>query len=205
MNSKVIDIIPENPDQRCIDLAVDELSSGGILCYPTDTVYGLGASIKNKGAIEQISRIKRIANNKLLSFICKDLKDISHYAHVSNHAYKIMRRCLPGPYTFILPATNKTPKLLSQKRRTVGIRIPDSKLCQILVDQLETPILSTSVPAGPDEILNDPFEIERRIGDKLDLILNGGILVSEPSTVADLTDYEPLIIRKGAGDPALIY
>jgi len=205
MNSKVIDIIQENPDQRCIDLAVGELRNGGILCYPTDTVYGLGASIMNKSAIEKISRIKRIANNKLLSFICKDLKDISQYAHVSNPSYKIMRRCLPGPYTFILPATSETPKILSQKRRTVGIRIPDNKLCQLLVDQLETPLLSTSVPAGPDEILNDPFEIERRIGDKLDLILNGGILVSEPSTVVDLTDYEPVMIREGAGDPSLIY
>jgi tRNA threonylcarbamoyl adenosine modification protein (Sua5/YciO/YrdC/YwlC family) len=205
MNSKVIDIIPANPDQRCIDLAVGQLKKGGILCYPTDTVYGLGASIKNKGAIEQISRIKRIANSKLLSFICKDLKDISYYAHVSNPAYKIMRRCLPGPYTFILPASSQTPKILSQKRRTVGIRIPDNILCQMMVDQLETPILSTSVPAGPDEILNDPYEIERRIGDKLDLILNGGILVSEPSTVVDLTNYEPVVIRKGAGDLGLIY
>jgi len=205
MNSKVLDIIPENPDQRCIDLAVDELRNGGIICYPTDTVYGLGASIRNKGAIEKISRIKKIANHKLLSFICKDLKDISCYAHVSNHAYRIMRRCLPGPFTFILPATNKTPKLLSQKRRTVGIRIPDNTLCQIMVDQLEMPILSTSVPAGPDEILNDPYEIERRIGDKLDLILNGGILVSEPSTVVDLSNNAPVIIREGAGDPGLIY
>ena len=205
MNSKVIDILPENPDQRCIDIAVNELGHGGIICYPTDTVYGLGASIRNKTAIEKISRIKRIANNKLLSFICKDLKDIAHYAHVSNHAYKTMRRCLPGPFTFILPATSETPKLLSQKRRTVGIRIPDSLLCQLIVDQLGMPILSTSVPAGPDEILNDPYEIERRMGDKLDLILNGGILVSEPSTVVDLTSDEPKIIREGAGDIGLIY
>jgi len=205
MKSKVIDIIPENPDQRCIDLALNELRDGGIICYPTDTVYGLGASIMNKAAIEKISRIKSIANHKLLSFICKDLKDIACYAHVSNQAYKIMRRCLPGPYTFILPASSETPKRLSQKRRTVGIRIPDSILCQTMVDQLEMPILSTSVPAGPDEILNDPYEIERRIGDKLDLILNGGILFSEPSTVVDLTDYEPKIIREGAGDLGLIY
>jgi len=205
MNSKVVDIISENPDQRCIDLAVDELRNGGIVCYPTDTVYGLGASIVNKAAVEQISRIKRTANHNLLSFICKDLKDISCYAHVSNHAYKIMRRSLPGPFTFILPATNKTPKRLSHKRRTVGIRIPDNILCQAMVDQLGMPILSTSVPAGPDEILNDPFEIERRIGDKLNLILNGGILISEPSTIVDLTNNEPVIIRKGAGDLALIY
>ena len=205
MNSRVVDIILKNPDQRCIDLAVDKLKDGGIICYPTDTVYGLGASIRNKRAIEKISRIKSIANQKLLSFICKDLKDISSYAYVSNHAYKIMRRCLPGPYTFILPATSEAPKRLSQKRRTVGIRIPDSILCKTIVDQLGLPILSTSVPAGPNEILNDPYEIERRFGDKLDLILNGGILVSKPSTVVDLTNHKPVIIRKGAGDTALIY
>ena len=205
MNSKVIDIILENPDQRSIQKAVNILESGGIISYPTDTVYGLGASIMNKRAFEQISRIKKIANHKLLSFICKDLKDISLYAHVSNHAYKIMRRCLPGPFTFVLPATNETPKRLYQKRRTVGIRIPDSKLCFALVEQLGVPILSTSVPAGPDEILNDPFEIERRFGDKLDLIFNGGLLVSMPSTVVDLTEIEPVILRKGAGDLSLIY
>jgi tRNA threonylcarbamoyl adenosine modification protein (Sua5/YciO/YrdC/YwlC family) len=205
MNSKIVDIILKNPDQRCIDLAVEKLRDGGIICYPTDTVYGLGASIRNKRAVEKISRIKSIANQKLLSFICKDLKDISSYAYVSNRAYKIMRRCLPGPYTFILPATSETPKRLSQKRRTVGIRIPDSILCKTMVDQLGLPILSTSVPAGPNEILNDPYEIERRFGDKLDLILNGGILVSKPSTVVDLTNHEPVIIRKGAGDTALIY
>jgi tRNA threonylcarbamoyl adenosine modification protein (Sua5/YciO/YrdC/YwlC family) len=159
----------------------------------------------NKGAIDQINQIKKIASRKLLSFICKDLKDIALYAHVSNHAYKIMRRCLPGPFTFVLPATNETPKRIYQKRRTVGIRVPDNKLCRLLVEQLGTPLLSTSVPAGPDEILNDPYEIERRIGDKLDLILDGGILISRPSTVVDLTGHEPEIIRNGAGDVGLVY
>jgi tRNA threonylcarbamoyl adenosine modification protein (Sua5/YciO/YrdC/YwlC family) len=205
MNSIVIDIIVKNPDQRSIDLAVAKVQNGGIICYPTDTVYGIGASVTNGRAIEKIDKIKRIANKKLLSLICKDLKDISQYAYVSNQAYKIMRRCLPGPYTFILPATSQTPKKLSQKRRTVGIRIPDSPLCQTLVECLGTPIINTSVPAGPDEILNDPFEIERRIGNDLDLIFNGGILISEPSTVVDLTDYTPQIIREGAGDVSLIY
>lgn len=205
LNSKVIEIIPQNPDQRCIDLAVDKLKAGGVISYPTDTIYGLGASIMNKRAFEKISSIKRIANDKLLSFICKDLKDIALYAHVSNQAYRIMRRCLPGPFTFILPATNETPKRLFKNRRTVGIRVPDSKLCHTLVDQLGVPILSTSVPAGPDEIINDPYEIERRFGDRLDLILDGDILVSEPSTVVDLTGEEPEIIREGAGDISLVY
>ncbi len=205
MNSKVIDIVPDNPDQRCVDIAVDKLQKGGIISYPTDTVYGMGTSITNVRAIEQINRIKRIVNKKLLSLICKDLKDIAQYAYVSNQAYKIMRRCLPGPYTFILPATSQTPKRLSHKRRTVGIRIPDNTLCQTLVHTLGSPLINTSVPAGPDEILNDPYEIERRIGNDLDLILNGGILISAPSTVVDLTDHAPQILREGAGDTSLIY
>ena len=204
-NSKVYEIIPENPDQRYIDLAISKLSNGGVICYPTDTVYGLGASVKNNRAIEQINHIKRMANRKLLSLICKDLKDIANYAYVSNQAYKIMRRCLPGPYTFILPATNETPKRLFQKRRTVGIRVPDSKLCQALVKALGMPLINTSVPAGPDEILNDPYEIERRIGNDLDLIFDGGIRISKPSTVVDLTGPEPAIIREGAGEISLIY
>jgi tRNA threonylcarbamoyl adenosine modification protein (Sua5/YciO/YrdC/YwlC family) len=205
MGSKIVDIIPENPDQRYINLAVCKLKDGGVISYPTDTVYGLGASLRNNRAIEHINRIKKVVNKKLLSIICKDLKDIALYAYVSNRAYKIMRRCLPGPYTFILPATNETPKRLSQNRRTVGIRVPDSALCQALVETLGFPLINTSVPAGPDEILNDPYEIERRIGNELDLILNGGILISEPSTVIDLTGAEPQILRKGAGDLSLIY
>jgi tRNA threonylcarbamoyl adenosine modification protein (Sua5/YciO/YrdC/YwlC family) len=205
MNSKVVDIITDSPDQRCVDLAVEKLHGGGIISYPTDTVYGMGTSITNVRAIEQIDRIKRIVNKKLLSIICKDLKDITQYAYVSNQAYKIMRRCLPGPYTFILPSTSQTPKRLSHKRRTVGIRIPDNALIQSLILTLGSPLINTSVPAGPDEILNDPYEIERRIGNDLDLILNGGILISEPSTVVDLTDYAPQIIREGAGDTSLIY
>jgi tRNA threonylcarbamoyl adenosine modification protein (Sua5/YciO/YrdC/YwlC family) len=205
MTKKIYEILPENPDQRFINIAVSILSNGGVICYPTDTVYGLGASILNNRAIERINHIKRTENKKMLSLICKDLKDIAHYAYVSNQSYKIMRRCLPGPFTFILPATSQTPKRLSQKRRTVGVRIPDSRLCQILVEQLGIPLINTSVPAGADEILNDPHEIDRRIGSQLDLIFDGGILISEPSTVVDLTGAEPQVIRKGAGDIALIY
>jgi tRNA threonylcarbamoyl adenosine modification protein (Sua5/YciO/YrdC/YwlC family) len=116
-----------------------------------------------------------------------------------------MKRCFPGPFTFVLPATSKTPKKLYQKRRTVGIRVPDSELCRVLVEQLGSPILSTSVPAGPDEVLNDPKEIDRRIGDQIELILDGGILISRPSTVVDLTGDEPQVTRAGKGDVSLIY
>ena len=205
MNSKIYEIIPENPDQRYINTAVSILKEGGVICYPTDTVYGLGASILGNRAIERINHIKRLANKKLLSLICKDLKEIAHYTYVSNQSYKIMRRCLPGAYTFILPATSQTPKRLFQKRRTVGVRVPDNRLCQVLVETLGLPLINTSVPAGADEILNDPYEIDRRIGHELDLIFDGGILLSEPSTIVDLTDAEPQVIREGAGDISLIY
>jgi len=205
MSCVIVKVYPNSPHRRVIRQAVDVLRDGGVISYPTDTIYGLGAAIDNKSAIERIYHIKRISNSKLLSFICKDIQDISQYAYITNSSYKIMKRCVPGPFTFILPATSKTPKKLYQKRRTVGIRIPKSELCQALVEDLGTPIISTSVPAGPDEVLNDPLEIRRRLGDQIDLILDGGILISEPSTVVDLTTHEPGIIREGKGDVSLIY
>ena len=204
MPAKILEIFPDNPHQRYINMAVDVLISGGLISYPTDTVYGLGASIQSKSAIERIYNIKQISNSKLLSFICKDLQDISQYAYISNSNFRIMKRCLPGPFTFILPSTNNTPKKLFQKRRTVGIRIPDSALCHALVSTLGCPVISTSVPAGPDEILNDPEEINRRMGEQLDMILDGGKLISEPSTIVDLSGEEPVVVRKGKGDISLI-
>jgi tRNA threonylcarbamoyl adenosine modification protein (Sua5/YciO/YrdC/YwlC family) len=205
MVNKIIEIDPEHPSLRIVKKAVTILEEGGVISYPTDTIYGLGANIEIKSAVERIYRIKKISNYKLLSFICLDIKDISNYAYISNQSYKIMRRCLPGPFTFILPATSKTPKLLNQKRGTVGIRIPKSELCHQMVKLLNRPIISTSVPAGADEVLNDPLEIERRIGDQLDLILDGGLIISQPSTIVDLTGEAPVIIRKGRGDVELIF
>jgi tRNA threonylcarbamoyl adenosine modification protein (Sua5/YciO/YrdC/YwlC family) len=203
--AKLLKIYPDNPHQRYIKMASDILSNNGLISYPTDTVYGLGASIYSKSAVDRIYKIKQVSNTKLLSFICKDIGEISEYAQISNSNFRIMKRCLPGPFTFILPTTNKTPKILYQKRRTVGIRIPDNSLCHALVSTLGNPVISTSVPAGKHEILNDPDEINRRMGDQLDIILDGGTLFSEPSTIIDLTGSEPKIIRQGKGDPDLIY
>ena len=202
--NKIIEIDPDHPSLRIVKKAVKILEAGGVISYPTDTIYGLGASIEIKSAVERIYKIKKIFKYKLLSFICSDIKDISNYAYISNQSYKIMKRCLPGPFTFILPATSKTPKLLNQKRGTVGIRIPKSELCNQMVELLGKPIISTSVPAGADEVLNDPLEIERRMGDQLDLILDGGLIISQPSTIVDLTTDEPSIVRKGKGDISLI-
>jgi tRNA threonylcarbamoyl adenosine modification protein (Sua5/YciO/YrdC/YwlC family) len=200
-----IKVYPQHPHVRAINKAVDILKNDGVIIYPTDTVYGLGASIKSKSAIERIYNIKKISNHKLLSFICSDFQNVSQYAYISNIAFKIMKRCLPGPFTFILPATRLVPKILFQKRPTVGVRIPDSILCQTLVKELGLPIISTSVPAGADEILNDPLEIDKRYSTKIDLLLDNGILVSEPSTIVDLTTEDPVIIRKGKGDISLLY
>ena len=205
MAAQILKIFIKSPHQRYVNITVGALRDGAVICYPTDTVYGLGASISHKSALERIYQIKKISNNKLLSFICKDLQDVAQYAYISNPSYKLMKRCVPGPYTFILPATSKTPKKLFQKRRTVGIRIPDCQVCRMMVEFLGTPIISTSIPAGPDEILNDPEEINRRFGHQVDIILDGGILISEPSTIVDLTDKSPRILRKGKGDTGLIY
>ena len=205
MSKNWIKVYPQHPHTRAINKTVAVLQNNGVIIYPTDTVYGLGASVCSKSALERIYRIKKVSNNKLLSFICSDFHNISQYAYISNGAFKIMKRCLPGPFTFILPATKLVPKILVKKRSTVGVRIPNSKLCQTLVKTLGFPIISTSVPAGPDEILNDPSEIEKRYYAQIDLLLDNGILVSQPSTIVDLTEDNPVIIREAAGDISLIY
>jgi tRNA threonylcarbamoyl adenosine modification protein (Sua5/YciO/YrdC/YwlC family) len=198
-------VYPENPHLRVVNKAVEILLDDGVLIYPTDTTYGLGAAISSKKGIEKIYQIKKIASNKLLSFICPDLKNLSEYAHVSNHAYKIMKRCVPGPYTFILPATKIVPKLLHQKRRTVGIRIPDSPLCHEILNALGEPILSTSVPNGEDGFFTDPHEIINNMENDIDMVLDAGIINSTPSTIVDLSQDAPEIIREGTGDISLIY
>jgi tRNA threonylcarbamoyl adenosine modification protein (Sua5/YciO/YrdC/YwlC family) len=202
---EIFKVYPAHPHNRVINKAVQFLNNDGVVIYPTDTVYGLGAALFSKKGIDRIYQIKKVSNNKLLSFIVPDFKSIAQYAHVSNYAYKILKRCLPGPFTFILPATNHVPKKLFQKRQTVGIRMPDNNLCIELVKALESPIISASVPAGPDEILNNPEEIVKRFGNEIDLVMDGGVLVSEPSTIVDLTGMEAEIIRKGSGDISLIF
>lgn len=190
-----------NPEPRVITKAVEVMQNGGIIIYPTDTVYGMGCSIENKNAIEKIYLIKQRRPDKPFSFVCSDLTHISTYAHVSNSAFKIMKRLIPGPYTFILPAQRmkQLPKLLLSKRKTVGIRVPESPVAQELVKRLGHPVLSTSVTLSGGEILNDPQDIISSFANRVDLILDGGTLVSEPSTVIDLTGTHPEIIRSGSG------
>jgi tRNA threonylcarbamoyl adenosine modification protein (Sua5/YciO/YrdC/YwlC family) len=191
----------ENPQLRYINKAVSILKEGGVIIYPTDTVYGIGCDIFNKAALERIFAIKN--DSKLFSFVCSDLKDISKYAKVSDYAYRTMRHHLPGPYTFILPAAKLVPKKLWSKRKTVGIRVPNNLISMKLVEELGNPIISTSTTNRKGDVIYDPFEIRNIFETQVDLMLSMGPLMGKPSTVVDLSTEEPEILRKGAGDVSL--
>jgi tRNA threonylcarbamoyl adenosine modification protein (Sua5/YciO/YrdC/YwlC family) len=193
-------INPINPQKRLIDKAAEILMEGGVMAYPTDTIYGFGCDMYNKKAIQRIYQIKKRDLQKPFSFICSDLKNISLYAQVTNSAYKIMKRCLPGPYTFILLGTKLVPKIMTTKRKTVGIRVPDNNICLSLVRTLGHPIISTSVGLSGQEVLSDPSLIEETFGSQIDLTIDGGILANQPSTIISLIDDEIEVIREGSGE-----
>lgn len=197
---EVLHIHPNNPQMRFINRAVEILKEGGLIIYPTDTVYGLGCDIFQKKAIEKIYQIKPNLDNKPLSFICADLKDISKYAKVSTQVYRLLKYAFPGPYTFILPAAREVPKKLWSKRKTVGIRVPDNLIAQSLARELGHPIVSTSITNDNGEVLNDEESIVKYYGKKVDLILYAGPLGLTPSTIIDFSTEEPEIVRVGAGD-----
>jgi tRNA threonylcarbamoyl adenosine modification protein (Sua5/YciO/YrdC/YwlC family) len=190
----------QNPQLRLIRRAVEILKGGGIVIYPTDTVYGMGCDLFNKKGIERIYEIQRRDRKKPLSFLCADLKDISRYARVSDDAYKIMKRLLPGPYTFILEASRLVPKIILPKRHTTGIRVPDNRICQALVAELGSPVISASVKDEAGELLSDPRVIEERFGRRVDMIIDGGIIAAEPSSVISLLDEGSEVLRAGKGD-----
>jgi len=196
----MLSINSQNPQMRLIRKAVDVLRQGGIIIYPTDTVYGLGCDLSNKKGIERIYELKRRNRKQPLSFICSDLKHISQYAKVTDYAYKTMKRLLPGPYTFILEASRLVPKIILPKRSTTGIRVPDNQICLDLIKELGQPIISTSVKTTDGEDLGAPYEIEERFGRMVDLIIDGGIIIPEPSSVISLVDDNIEIIRNGKGD-----
>ncbi len=194
---------PETPQLRYINKAIDVLKRGGVIIYPTDTVYGIGCDIFNKEALEKIFSIKNDSSNKLFSFVCSDLKDIAKYARVSDYAYRTMKHLLPGPYTFILPAAKLVPKKLWSKRKTVGIRVPNHAVTLTLVKEFGHPIISTSTTNRKGEVLIDPFEIRNIFNLQVDLMLASGNLSGDPSSVIDLSSEVPEIIREGAGDVSL--
>ena len=196
----LVRINPQNPQPRLIRRVVEALEDGGVIAYPTDTVYGFGCSLYNKKAIERIYLLKRSEKNRPFSFICADLKDISLYCKVPNYAYKIMKRLLPGPYTFVLEGTKLVPKIMLTKRKTAGIRVPNNPISLAIVTELGHPVISTSAMLPGGESLYDPADIDQHLGKSLDLVIDGGILASEPSSVIDLTGDTPKILRRGKGD-----
>ena len=196
----LIEINPINPQQRLIDRVVEILRHGGVIAYPTDTSYGIGCDILNKKAIERVYLIKQRPKNKPFSFLCSDLKNISHYAKVTNYAYKTMRRMLPGPYTFILEGSNEVPKMMLTKRRTAGIRVPNNPICMALINSLGNPIISTTASVGDEEVLNEPWLIDTHFGKQLDMVIDGGPVPGEPSSVVSLINDEPQVLREGVGD-----
>jgi len=199
----ILTINPNNPQLRLIRKVADVLKGGAVIGYPTDTIYGVGCDLFHPEAIRKIHRLKKLDGKKPLSFICADLKDISQYAYVSNQAYKLMKRLLPGAYTFVLKATKLVPKIALTKQKTVGIRIPDNKICLALVKSLGNPIISTSVYKPDEGLYNDPEEIDERFGRQLDLVIDGGIIVPAHSSIIDFTDDAPRVIRRGKGDVSL--
>ncbi len=198
----ILRLHPDNPQERLLRQAVKVLEKGGVLVYPTDTVYGLGCDVENRRAIERIYQLKQVDPRKPMSIICPDLSMVSDYvASVPTSVFRILKRLTPGPYTFILEASSKVPRVMLTKQRTVGIRIPDNPVCAMLVAMLGRPILSTSITLEDEtHVVEDPEDIYEQWGSRVDMVLDGGILMTERSTVVDLTEGHPKLIRQGKGD-----
>ncbi|MEO8582296.1 MAG: L-threonylcarbamoyladenylate synthase [Flavitalea sp.] len=193
---------PQNPQERNIKTAVDILSGGGVIIYPTDTIYGLGCDIHQPKAIQRICRIKNIDPAKAqLSFICYDLSDMSRYIKtMPTSTYRMLKQYLPGPYTFILPASKEVPKLLKSKKDTIGLRIPNNLIARNIVKELGHPILSASLPGEMVEEYTDPELINENFEKLVDVVIDGGIGGMVPSTIIDCTGDEPVVVRKGLGE-----
>lgn len=198
--AQLLVIDPLRPNPRKLAQAVQVLDRGGVIAYPTDTVYGIGCDLHNRKAIDKIYKIKRMDRGHPLSFICSDLSNIADYAYVTDFAYRWLRRLLPGAFTVVLPAHRSVPKVLLEKRREVGIRVPECPIAMNLIEQLGRPIISTSA-THPEtgEIFIDAEEVRDVLGEELDLVIDGGLLTNEPSTVVSLIDDEITILREGKG------
>jgi tRNA threonylcarbamoyl adenosine modification protein (Sua5/YciO/YrdC/YwlC family) len=198
----LLHIHPKDPQARQIKTAVQTLEKGGIIIYPTDTIYGLGCDILQHKAVEKICRIKKVDPKKAqLSFICSDLSHLSDYAkQLPTATYRLLREYLPGPYTFILPASKMVPKILQSKKDTIGLRIPDNKIALAIVRELGRPILSASLPGENVEDYTDPEVMYENFRNEVDIVVEGGIGGTVPSTIIDCTNDDPVLIRAGLGE-----
>lgn len=199
--ARILTLHPQNPQARLLDQAVEALRSGGVIAFPTDSGYALGCGLGDKAAIERMRSIRGLGEKHLFTLMCRDLSDIATYARVGNVEYRFLKQYTPGPYTFILQATHEVPRRLQHpKRKTVGLRVPEHPLTQALLAALGEPILSTSLIL-PDESepLCDPYDIDDRIGNRVELILDVGYCADHPTTVIDLSSGAPVLIRRGRG------
>jgi tRNA threonylcarbamoyl adenosine modification protein (Sua5/YciO/YrdC/YwlC family) len=194
-------IDPLTPKPRAVKIVAEILGRGGIIVYPTDTVYGIGCCMTNKKGIDAINSIKNSVKPR--SIMLADLKEISTYAKVSNEAFRILRTLLPGPYTFILPATRLVPRLLQTNRKSIGVRIPDHWFCQAIVREVGEPIITASVPLAHDQRHIDPIEIDRHLGHRVDAVVDSGILPDVPSSIISMETDSPVLIREGLGDVSM--
>lgn len=200
--SQFFQIHPENPQVRLISQAVDIIRSGGVIVYPTDSGYALGCRLGEKKPLETIRRIRKLDDKHNFTLICRDLSELGIYARVDNSAYRLLKNHTPGPYTFILKATSEVPKrLMHPKRRTIGLRVPENNIALALLQGLNEPLMSaTMMLPGDDGPMTDPYEIRQTLEHELDLIIDGGYCGMEPTSIIDLVEDVPQIIRRGQGD-----
>lgn len=201
----LVEINESNIDQRLIDDIVAELKKGEIIIYPTDTVYAMGCDLMNKKALEKLAKLKEVRLKQAkFSIICKDLSQVADYVkQVNRPTFKLMKQTLPGPYTYILNATNEVTRLFNAKRKEIGIKIPDNKIVLAIAEALGNPLVTTSLHDNEDDLLDyftDPYEIYERFDDKVGTIIDGGFGKLEASTILDCTDDHPVVIREGAGE-----
>ena len=198
-------IHPDNPQPRLIRQAVEILRSGGVIVYPTDSSYALGCHVGDKEAMDRIRRIRRLDEKHNFTLVCRDLAEVSQYTKIGNQQYRLIKSLTPGPYTFILKATKQVPRrLMHPKRKTIGIRIPDNRIALALAEELNEPILSSTLILPGDEMpLTDPYEMKDLLEHQVDLIIDGGYCGMEPTTVVVMEDDEPWVARKGKGDASL--
>ncbi|MCI0508229.1 MAG: threonylcarbamoyl-AMP synthase [Gammaproteobacteria bacterium] len=202
MTAKQLTIHPDNPQLRLIKQAVEVLRDGGVIVYPTDSAYALGCHIGDKNAMERIRRVRNLDSKHDFTLVCRDLSEIATYAKVGNAHYRLMKSLTPGPYTFILPATREVPRRLQNpKRRTIGLRVPDHAIAKQILESLQEPVMSSTLLLPGDELpMADPEEMFDRLKHQVDLIIDGGFCGIEPTTVVDLVEAEPVVVRQGKGD-----